>query len=74
MVRALVAAVGPGPRTRAEKELAALESELEGLDAQVDRLLRRDDPEYATWRSRAYVRRYTPPTYERILDVEFVLA
>lgn len=68
------AAVGPGPRTRAEKELAAIESELEGLDAQVDRLLRRDDPEYATWRSRAYVRRYTPPTYERILDVEFVLA
>ena len=68
------AAVGPGPRTRAEKELAAIERELEGLDAQVDRLLRRDDPEYATWRSRAYVRRYTPPTYERILDVEFVLA
>ncbi len=68
------AAVGPGPRTRAEKELAAIDAELEGLDAAVDRLLRRDDPEYATWRSRAYVRRYTPPTYERILDVEFVLA
>lgn len=68
------AAVGPGPRTRAEQELAALDTELEGLDAQVDRLLRRDDPDYAMWRSRAYVRRYTPPTCERILDVEFVLA
>lgn len=68
------AAVGPGPRTRAEAQVASIEAELEGLDAQVDRLLRRDDPDYATWRSRAYVRRYTPPTYERILDVEFVLA
>ncbi|MCR9162113.1 MAG: SNF2-related protein [Nannocystaceae bacterium] len=68
------AAVGPGPRTRAEAALEAIEAELEALDAQVDRLLRRDDPDYATWRSRAYVRRYTPPTYERILDVEFVLA
>ena len=67
------AAVGPAPRTRAEQELAAIETELEGLDAQALRLLRRDDSEYMTWRSRAYVRRYTPPTYERILDVEFVL-
>lgn len=67
------AAVGPGPRTRAEAEVASVEAELEALDAQVDRLLRRDDSDYAMWRSRAYVRRYTPPTYERILDVEFVL-
>lgn len=67
------AAVGPGPRTRAEQELSGIESELEGLDEAADRLLRRDDPEYRTWRSRAYVRRYTPPSYERILDVEFVL-
>lgn len=67
------AAVGPGPRTRAEQELAAIETELEGLDAQALRLLGRDDSEYKTWRSRAYVRRYTPPSYERILDVEFVL-
>ncbi|MEM6296248.1 MAG: SNF2-related protein [Myxococcota bacterium] len=68
------AAVGPAPRTRAEAELKAVDTELEGLDDAVDRLLRRDDPEYASWRSRAYVRRYTPPTYERILDVEFELA
>ncbi|MGH1348200.1 MAG: SNF2-related protein [Nannocystales bacterium] len=67
------AAVGPGPRTRAEQELAAIETELEGLDAQALRLLTRDDDEYRSWRSRAYVRRYTPPSYERILDVEFVL-
>ncbi len=67
------AAVGPGPRTRAEHELAAIETELDGLNAQADRLLGRDDSEYKTWRSRAYVRRYTPPSYERILDVEFVL-
>ncbi|MBV1860502.1 MAG: hypothetical protein KUG77_18965, partial [Nannocystaceae bacterium] len=67
------AAVGPGPRTRAEQELVALETELEGLDEQALRLRGRDDSEYRTWRSRAYVRRYTPPTYERILDVEFVL-
>lgn len=67
------AAVGPGPRTRAEQELAAIETEMEGLDEQALRLLRRDDSDYMTWRSRAYVRRYTPPTYERILDVEFVL-
>ncbi len=68
------AALGPGPRTRAEAELQGVEQELEGLDAEVARLLRRDDPDYAQWRARAFARRYTPPTYERILDVEFVLA
>lgn len=67
------AAMGPAARTRLEADVIALETELGALDTQVDRLLRRDDPDYDAWRTRAYVRRYTPPTYERILDVEFVV-
>lgn len=72
--RARDAAVGGQARTRAESECRTLETELEGWVSEIDRLRRRDDEDYQTWRLRALAKRYAKPSCEKILDVEFVFA
>ena len=48
-------------------KLAAVERAIEALAAH-------DDPAYARAKQRAHSRRYAPPTAERLLTAEFVIA
>lgn len=66
-------AAGPTQRDAATKKLIQLEEELSDVEAELDRLNRRDDEEYARWKQRAQDRRYAAPQRERIIDVSFVL-
>lgn len=61
-------------RTAAEEECAELQEEIDRDEAELERLRRRDDPQYVEWRMRAHERRYTVPRWETILDAEFELA
>lgn len=72
--RRRAAASGALARTAAEEECAELQEEIDLRDAEIDRLRRRDDPDYVQWRMRAHERRYTVPRWETILDAEFELA
>jgi len=67
------AALGADARARAEEELVALQERSDGIDARIERLQTRDDPDYQRWRQRAHDRRYAAPEAARILDVELVL-
>jgi hypothetical protein len=64
-------AAGSDARARAEALLARSERELEQLEAELARLLERDDDGYRRWRQRAYERRYAPPERETLLSAEF---
>jgi hypothetical protein len=67
------AALGSEARDQAEERIRKVQSEIDGLEAQIERLQNRDDPEYEKWREHAHRRRYRPPEATRILDVEFAL-
>jgi hypothetical protein len=64
-------AAGSDARARAEALLERSERELEQLEAELGRLLARDDDGYRRWRQRAYERRYAPPERETLLSAEF---
>jgi hypothetical protein len=66
-------AKGAADREDAERRIRAVEKQIDGLEAEIQRLEIRDDAEYARWRERAHQRRYRLPEVIRILDVEFVL-
>jgi hypothetical protein len=67
------AALGSEVRSQTEERIRKVQSEIDGFEAQIERLQNRDDPEYEKWRERAHLRRYRPPEAVRILDVEFAL-
>jgi superfamily II DNA or RNA helicase len=67
------AALGSEARDEAEKRIRAIQKRIDGLESEIERLEKRDDPDYGLWRDRAHERRYRPPEVTRILDVEFVL-
>ena len=68
------AVMGADSRTRIESKLRTLQRELDRLDAEIERLERRDDATYDKWRDNAHARRYALPAHETILDVEFALS
>jgi hypothetical protein len=67
------AALGSEARDQAEERIRKVQTEIDGFEAQIERLQNRDDPEYEKWREYAHRRRYRPPEATRILDVEFAL-
>jgi hypothetical protein len=67
------AALGSDARNHAEERVRKVQSEIDGIEAQIQRLENRDDPEYEKWREHAHKRRYRAPEATRILDVEFAL-
>ncbi len=67
------AALGSEARTQAEERLRKVQAEIDQIEAEMQRLENRDDPNYEKWRERAHERRYRPPEITRLLDVEFVL-
>jgi hypothetical protein len=67
------AALGSDARTQAEDRILRVQAEIDALEAQIERLQNRDDPEYERWREHAHERRYRPPAVTRMLDVEFIL-
>jgi hypothetical protein len=67
------AALGSEARSQAEERIRKVQSEIDDLQSQIERLQNRDDPEYEKWRERAHQRRYKQPEAARILDVEFIL-
>ncbi len=68
------AALGADARAKAEGVVRRLETELEELEAQIERLIARDDDEYVKWKTHAHQRRYEPPHAERLFSLEFVIA
>jgi superfamily II DNA or RNA helicase len=66
-------AKGAADREDAERRIRAVQIQIDGLEAEIQRLENRNDAEYARWRERAHERRYRLPDVIRILDVEFVL-
>ncbi len=67
------AALGSDARGQAEERVRKVQGEIEGLEAQIERLENRNDKEYQQWREQAHERRYRPPETTRLLDVEFIL-
>ncbi len=67
------AALGSDARSDAEKKAQRLEAQVDGLDADIQRLEARQDPAYCKWKERAHSRRYGRPETQRLLDAEFVL-
>ena len=67
------AALGSEARGHAEERTRKIQEEIDRLEAETQRLEKRDDPGYEHWRDRAHQRRYRPPEITRMLDVEFVL-
>lgn len=67
------AALGSEARTQAEERMRKIQSEIDRIEAEMERLENRDDEKYERWRERAHERRYRPPEITRLLDVEFVL-
>jgi superfamily II DNA or RNA helicase len=67
------AALGSDARDDAEKWMRGIQKRIDELESEIERLEKRDDPDYGQWRDRAHERRYRPPEVTRILDVEFVL-
>jgi uncharacterized small protein (DUF1192 family) len=67
------AALGSEARTQAEERIRKLQTEIDRIEAEMQRLENRDDQNYEKWRERAHQRRYRPPEITRLLDVEFVL-
>ena len=69
-----VAALGADARAKADGVVRRLETELEELEAQIERLNARDDDDYGKWKTHAHQRRYEPPRAERLFSLEFVIA
>ncbi len=67
------AALGSEARDEAERRIGAVQKRIGELDADIERIERRDDASYEQVRERAHQRRYHPPAVTRILDVDFVL-
>ena len=72
VIQSLIGLYGVGHET--EGLLRQLEAELGELDANVERLIARDDDDYGKWKTHAHKRRYEPPQAERLFDLEFVIA
>ena len=53
--------------------MRAIQKRIDGIEAEIQRLEKRDDKDYGQWRDRAHERRYRTPEVTTILDVEFVL-
>jgi hypothetical protein len=53
--------------------LTRAQRELEGIDAELERLESRQDEGYRRWREQAHDKRYAPPSRELILEAEFVV-
>jgi hypothetical protein len=66
-------ALGSEARGAAEERVRKLQADIDGFESEIERLEKRDDPEYEKWREHAHQRRYRQPEATRILDVEFVL-
>jgi hypothetical protein len=67
------AALGSAQRDDAEQRIRAVQTRIDGLESEIQRLERRDDSGYGQWRDRVHERRFRPPEVSKILDVEFVL-
>jgi superfamily II DNA or RNA helicase len=67
------AALGSAARDDAERRIGAMQRGIGELEAEIERIERRDDASYEQVRERAHQRRYRPPSVTRILDVDFVL-
>jgi len=69
----IAAAPGADARSRAESVLGRAQRELEAIDAEIERLESRQDEGYRRWREQAHIKRYAPPSRELILEAEFVV-
>jgi hypothetical protein len=69
----IAAAPGADARSRAESVLTRAQRELEAIDAELERLESRQDEGYRHWREQAHLKRYAPPSREVILEAEFVV-
>jgi hypothetical protein len=69
----IAAAPGADARSRAENVLTRAQRELEAIDAELERLESRQDEGYRRWREQAHMKRYAPPSRELILEAEFVV-
>ena len=67
-------ALGADARNDAEEKLKKLELEAEEIDASLDRVATRQDPDYEKWKKHAHTKRYRSPEAERLFSVEFELA
>lgn len=67
------AALGSEARDQAEERIRRIQAEMDQIEAEKQRLERRDDEKYEEWRKHAHERRYRPPETSRLLDVEFIL-
>ncbi|MDE0420523.1 MAG: SNF2-related protein [Gammaproteobacteria bacterium] len=72
--RARSAANGADQRAKADNRVREVERSIEGLDAELDALAKRNDDAYDRAKMRAYERRYHAPQAERLLTAEFVIA
>ena len=68
------AALGADARAKAEGVRRRMETELEELEAQIERLIARDDDDFRKWKTHAHQRRYEPPHAARLFSLEFVIA
>lgn len=68
------AALATDTRKKHGDDRADHERQRSELEARIERLEAREDPDYLDWKAKAYERRFTPPVVTRVLDVEFVLA
>ena len=67
------AALGSDKRAAAEARVRTHEASIERLERDITELEGRQDSEYQRWKRSAHERRYGPPTFEHLLDVEFVI-
>jgi len=67
------AALGSDKRAAAEARVRTYEASIERLERDITELEGRQDAEYQRWKRSAHERRYGPPTFEHLLDVEFVI-
>jgi hypothetical protein len=67
------AALSLDVREEAEVLLGRLAVEIEALEAEIDRLERRDDDTYRRCRERLLARRYSTATVERLFEMEMLL-
>jgi hypothetical protein len=65
------AALAPATRERAEERLRRVAERLEQLEAEVDRLRRREDERYTALKEALYLRRFAPPTIETLFEMSW---
>jgi len=66
-------ALGSDARTEAERKVRNTQTQIDELEAQIERLENRSDREYEKWRELANTRRFRAPEITRILEVEFTI-